>query len=99
MENKEKWRRRFRKRVRNKILKRDDHKCRICGAKKELTVHHIYSISACLKQGNYNLIKDKNNLVTLCEQCHIKAPNGNGYYNWEAKKRKTTTIFRSKNKS
>jgi len=80
---KEKWRQRFRKRVRDKILKRDKHTCRICGSKEALTVHHIYSISTCLKKHKYWLISDKKNLVTLCEECHLKAPNGSSYYKWE----------------
>ena len=82
---KEKWRQRFRKRSRKRILKRDNHACRICGVKEELTVHHIYSISTCLKNKKYWLIRDNKNLVTLCEACHSKAPNGNGYYKWESK--------------
>ena len=87
-EEKEKWRQRFRKRVRDKILKRDNHTCRVCGVKKELTVHHIYSISTCIKSRKHWLIRDKKNLVTLCETCHLKAPNGDSYYNWETNQKK-----------
>jgi 5-methylcytosine-specific restriction endonuclease McrA len=84
---KERLRQRFRKRVREKVLKRDNNKCRICGAKENLTVHHIRSISSCIKKRKEHLIRDKNNLVTLCETCHHKAPNGRSYYRWELNKK------------
>lgn len=84
---KEKLRQTFRKRIRKKILKRDHHECRVCGYREDLTVHHIYAISTCLKQKYRALLKEEENLVTLCENCHLKAPNGDGYYNWEIKQR------------
>jgi hypothetical protein len=45
------------------IKKRDSHKCRKCGNKKKLSVHHIKPRNQC---GSY----DQRNLITLCEDCH-----------------------------
>ena len=87
-DRKERLRQQFRKGVRGKILKRDNNECRICGSKENLTVHHIQSISTCIKEEKEHLIKDKDNLVTLCEPCHLKAPNGNNYRKWESKQKK-----------
>lgn len=52
-------------RWRKDVLKRDDYKCRICGASQNLHVHHIKP---------FNKFKDKrtsiDNGVTLCRECH-----------------------------
>ena len=85
---KEKLRQIFRKRIRKKILKRDHYECRVCGNRECLTVHHIYAISTCVKQKYRFLLKKEENLATLCEDCHLRAPNGDGYYNWEFKQRR-----------
>lgn len=51
------------------ILKRDKYKCCRCGAKKEkkksLHVHHIAAWA-----GNEELRFDKDNVITLCRNCH-----------------------------
>lgn len=50
--------------VREKILKRDNHSCRICGAEdgeSKIHVHHVDRNRDNLKHTN---------LVTLCEPCH-----------------------------
>lgn len=85
---KEKMRQFFRKKIRKKILKRDCYGCRVCGQKENLTVHHIYAISTCLKKKYHFLLKKKDNLVTLCRDCHLKAPNGDGYFGWEFKRKR-----------
>lgn len=46
---------------RQRIRKRDDHECQICGSSEDLHVHHI--------DGNHdNWSKD--NVITVCESCH-----------------------------
>ena len=49
------------KRLREKVLKRDEHKCVGCGSDKDLEIHHKNY------NGNYNRL---NNLQTLCRECH-----------------------------
>jgi 5-methylcytosine-specific restriction endonuclease McrA len=45
-----------------KILRRDK-RCRLCGSKKNLTIHHIFP------KGSPERYKDEN-LTVLCRQCH-----------------------------
>jgi len=57
----------FSERLKNKIRRRDNNKCRICHfseiTNRNLSVHHI--------DGNrYNNVIE--NLITLCEKCHVK---------------------------
>ena len=47
------------------VTERDNFKCVKCGSNKKLNVHHIKFLS----RGGNNKV---DNLVTLCEQCHIK---------------------------
>jgi len=52
------------------ILNRDNHKCRICGATTNLTVHHTqYHVT---KDGQKLLpwMYEDRFLITLCETCH-----------------------------
>lgn len=59
-------------RIRKKILKRDEEKCRICFKEYYLHVHHI----------DYDRKNNKDcNLVTLCEPCH-RAVHTQGYRPW-----------------
>lgn len=53
---------------RNGCLKRDNHSCVMCGAKENLSVHHIIE-RRLFEDGGYFL----DNGVTLCEQHHIDA--------------------------
>jgi len=53
------------KEFRQKVLKRDGHKCRKCSTKNKLTVHHIKNLS-----GNQGLAYDTKNGITLCRKCH-----------------------------
>ena len=50
--------------VRHLVLKRDNHKCRVCGKKSSSQVHHIIPRR---KGGDEEL----SNLITLCGRCHM----------------------------
>ena len=50
---------------RNEIYKRDNYKCRICGNKKHLQVHHLYYLPDTLPW-EY----DDEGLVTVCNDHH-----------------------------
>jgi 5-methylcytosine-specific restriction endonuclease McrA len=49
-------------------MNRDGNKCRICGATKDLTAHHITDRSK-MPNGGYTMA----NGITLCPPCHLKA--------------------------
>ena len=49
--------------IRSAIIRRDDRKCRRCGAVQALTVHHIKPRD----QGGLDVPR---NLLTLCGSCH-----------------------------
>jgi hypothetical protein len=51
--------------VRSRILQRDSHTCRLCGAKENLNVHHRYYIFQHEPWAYYD-----NALITLCQSCH-----------------------------
>lgn len=67
---------------RQKVLERDDFRCRTCGAsaKKGLHVHHIRPFRefgyAAGENENYILANQLSNLVTLCPSCHRNAEAG-----------------------
>lgn len=49
-----------------KVIERDS-KCVICGARKDLDVHHVFKVN------NYDdSYLDINNGITLCKSCHNK---------------------------
>lgn len=50
--------------VREEVLKRDNHKCVVCG-KHATQVHHIH-----LRSKRKDLIYETNNLVSLCDKHH-----------------------------
>jgi 5-methylcytosine-specific restriction endonuclease McrA len=64
--------------IREKIRKRDDYTCKICGKKwvvgfRRLDVHHIDCVKEKTRQyDNYELEKD--NMITLCHKCHLNIP-------------------------
>lgn len=62
-------------RWRKKCLKRDKYKCRICGSKKHLCVHHI-SYWSVDPVNRVNV----NNGITLCDKCHAKQHIGEPVY-------------------
>ncbi len=56
-------------RLRREVLRRDGHRCRCCGGKKNLTVHHI----VWRRYGGRTVAS---NLVTHCEGCHSLVHDG-----------------------
>lgn len=67
---------------RQKVLERDDFRCRTCGAGGStlLHVHHIRPFRAYGyipgENENYRLANEPDNLVTLCPSCHRRAEAG-----------------------
>ncbi len=51
--------------IKKTILKRDKHRCKVCGSDKSLTIHHLFS-----KTGYPGLSEEEGNLITLCSRCH-----------------------------
>lgn len=51
--------------TRQRVLKRDKHKCVLCGSRKKLQVHHIITYADC-----YITRDDEKNLCVLCKICH-----------------------------
>ena len=66
--NRELYRTRVPKNVREKILERDNHECQICGQKTYLNLHHF---NGNRKNNSYW------NLLTLCPACHRSIHAGN----------------------
>ena len=70
--------------LKKEILIRDDYKCRVCGYEldtsffhgrnKQLEIHHIIPASEEMA-----LYLDKDNLITLCEDCHKKMHSNDKY--------------------
>jgi 5-methylcytosine-specific restriction endonuclease McrA len=56
------------KRQRPKALDRDNHTCQDCGATENLHVHHIKPVRTF---DDPNDAHDLENLITLCEHCHL----------------------------
>lgn len=54
------------------ILERDGYKCRICGSRKRLHIHHYDGRGAQHPEPNH----DHSNLITLCASCHIRVHLG-----------------------
>lgn len=55
--------------VRVEVLERDNHRCIFCGAYSSLTLAHFVGRG----RGGLGI---KENLVTLCMECHMKADQG-----------------------
>jgi 5-methylcytosine-specific restriction endonuclease McrA len=51
--------------LRKQVLRRDGWICQVCGARRDLQVHHKQLRS---QQGN----DENSNLITLCASCHEK---------------------------
>lgn len=59
----------IRKNFNEACLERDNYKCRVCGSNQgKLDVHHITDRTELPNDGYV-----KENGITLCENCHIKA--------------------------
>ena len=56
------------KKKRNKIFKRDEYKCTVCGSDNQLRVHHTYYTKQRSNPWEY----PDNSLLTLCNECHEK---------------------------
>ena len=66
------------KKIRRKILLRDDHRCQICNSPRNLIVHHIIPFRTFSRHV-------MENLITLCRSCHcgLELPGywkGGGFY-------------------
>lgn len=55
-------------RKRDAILRRDEHKCTVCGSNHGLQVHHTFYYDPPTKPWLY----PDDSLLTLCESCHHK---------------------------
>lgn len=53
--------------LRPKILERDNYQCVLCGSKENLEVHHMQALV-------YGGESSRDNLITLCFECHTYAP-------------------------
>lgn len=62
--------------IRAIVFKRDDRKCVICGSKKDINAHHLYS-----RNSHPDLIYVTENIVTLCKECHTEFHKIYGYGN------------------
>ena len=49
----------------NKVMQRDNYKCRLCGTPFNLNEHHIV-----YKSEDRKLINEPTNLIVLCTRCH-----------------------------
>lgn len=63
---------------RNSVFTRDKHKCRVCGSSGELDAHHITNRND-IPNGGYV----KENGISLCSECHIKAEMAYMDYSFE----------------
>lgn len=53
---------------REEVLRRDDYRCRFCGKKENLAVHHVrYKSEVANKQWQ----DESSNLITLCNEHHL----------------------------
>lgn len=53
------------RKIKQKILKRDNYHCYLCKKKGNLTVHHILPF-------RYSSENQEKDLITLCRSCHMK---------------------------
>jgi hypothetical protein len=51
-------------------MRRDDFKCKRCGTKDNISVHHIGGIVSSKHVSEMGHKDKQNNLVTICEKCH-----------------------------
>jgi hypothetical protein len=47
------------------VFQRDSYKCRLCGSKERISVHHVLR-----KKYHPSLVNETSNCVTLCFACH-----------------------------
>ena len=62
----------FSRRLKEKIRKRDNYKCKLCGTNNKIHIKHFKS-GLCIHHIDYNKKNcDLSNLVSLCNSCHSK---------------------------
>lgn len=59
----------------NKVMQRDNYKCRLCGTTFNLQEHHII-----YKSENRKLINEPTNLIVLCARCHSIVHSNKHYW-------------------
>ncbi|NPA31680.1 MAG: DEAD/DEAH box helicase [Chloroflexi bacterium] len=57
-------------RARAAALERDGHRCRVCGGRENLHVHHIRPVRLFARAADAHRL---DNLITLCARCHRRA--------------------------
>ena len=67
-----KIRHKLRDSVKRKVRFRDRNKCVRCGSPEELTFHHVIPISNFLYGEAEGKVNCDENIVLLCQRCHIK---------------------------
>ena len=72
--------------TRKRILDRAGWRCETCRSDEPLQVHHLVTVSECIRTGRLPLIDDPANLVALCWGCHQEAHRVMGESgNWTAR--------------
>lgn len=59
------------RKVREKVMIRDNYKCSICDNLLDLHIHHIKSLKECIKDDTINEIFNPSNCIILCKKCHF----------------------------
>ena len=59
----------------NKVMQRDNYKCRLCGTPFNLNEHHIV-----YKSEDRKLINEPTNLIVLCARCHSTVHSNKHYW-------------------
>ncbi len=59
----------------NKVMQRDNYKCRLCGTSFNLNEHHIV-----YKSEDRKLINEPTNLIVLCTKCHALVHSNKHYW-------------------
>ncbi len=59
----------------NKVMQRDNYKCRLCGTPFNLNEHHIV-----YKSEDRKLINEPTNLIVLCTKCHAIVHSNKHYW-------------------
>lgn len=59
----------------NKVMQRDNYKCRLCGTPFNLNEHHIV-----YKSEDRKLINEPTNLIILCARCHSTVHSNKHYW-------------------
>lgn len=63
------------KEIYNKVMERDNYRCRLCGTTRNLHCHHIV-----YRSEDKSKINDENNLIMLCAEHHILVHSNKHYW-------------------